>query len=109
MSSFFGKLKNASVGNSSRQPQLYANRSYRQGPSSPSTLTGKKDAAASNQTPLERMLLNAGPIRGDGSDKFFGMENVVAPNSLTQLMLIFSASSSEIPGWQRSQNRVLHG
>ncbi|EPE06785.1 ubiquitin carboxyl-terminal hydrolase 13 [Ophiostoma piceae UAMH 11346] len=27
------------------------------------------------QTPLEKMLLNAGPIRDDGTDKFFGLEN----------------------------------
>jgi hypothetical protein len=47
-----------------------------QGPSSPSAHSNKKDGASSNQTPLERMLMNAGPIRKDGSDKFFGMENV---------------------------------
>jgi ubiquitin carboxyl-terminal hydrolase 9/13 len=47
-----------------------------QGPSNPSALSSKKDGAASNQTPLEKMLMNAGPIRNDGSDKFFGMENV---------------------------------
>lgn len=27
-------------------------------------------------TPLVKMLQNAGPIRKDGSDKFFGLENV---------------------------------
>lgn len=27
-------------------------------------------------TPLEKMLTELGPIRGDGSDKFYGMENV---------------------------------
>lgn len=27
-------------------------------------------------TPLEKLLLDMGPIRGDGSDKFYGMENV---------------------------------
>lgn len=27
-------------------------------------------------TPLEKMLTELGPIRTDGSDKFFGMENV---------------------------------
>jgi ubiquitin carboxyl-terminal hydrolase 9/13 len=31
-------------------------------------------------TPLEKMLLDSGPVRGDGSDKFFGMENVSAVN-----------------------------
>jgi hypothetical protein len=27
-------------------------------------------------SPLEKRLQDLGPIRGDGSDKFFGMENV---------------------------------
>ncbi|EXJ74173.1 ubiquitin thiolesterase [Cladophialophora psammophila CBS 110553] len=58
MTSFFGKLKsqNASA------PAVGAS-------------TAKKDAHAPLPTPLERMLANAGPIRNDGSDKFFGMEN----------------------------------
>ncbi|KAL9611529.1 MAG: hypothetical protein Q9167_003813 [Letrouitia subvulpina] len=44
---------------------------------SPSTgsAPAKKDTSASPLTPLEKHLLNAGPIRDDGSDKFFGMEN----------------------------------
>lgn len=36
----------------------------------------KKDHNASQLTPLERHLTDAGPLRTDGSDKFFGMENV---------------------------------
>lgn len=32
--------------------------------------------AAPEMTPLEKMLVNAGPIRPDGADKFFGLENV---------------------------------
>lgn len=36
----------------------------------------KKDDAPPEQTPLEKMLLTAGPIRDDGTDKFFGLENV---------------------------------
>ncbi|QKX55552.1 uncharacterized protein TRUGW13939_02646 [Talaromyces rugulosus] len=40
------------------------------GPSPP-----KKDPNAPPMTPLEKMLLDSGPVRGDGSDKFFGMEN----------------------------------
>lgn len=36
----------------------------------------KKDEPAQELTPLEKMLQNAGPIRDDGSDKFFGLENV---------------------------------
>lgn len=36
----------------------------------------EKDAALQSQTPLERLLLRTpGPIRNDGSDKFYGMEN----------------------------------
>ena len=36
----------------------------------------KKPEGLLELTPLEKMLKNAGPIRLDGSDKFFGMENV---------------------------------
>jgi ubiquitin carboxyl-terminal hydrolase 9/13 len=36
----------------------------------------KKPEGTLEPTPLEKMLKNAGPIRPDGSDKFFGMENV---------------------------------
>lgn len=44
-------------------------------PTSGSTPT-KKDSHAPPKTPLEKLLTNAGPLREDGSDKFFGMENV---------------------------------
>ncbi|KAL8808997.1 MAG: hypothetical protein Q9200_003822 [Gallowayella weberi] len=43
--------------------------------------TAKKDSNAPPLTPLEKHLLDAGPIRNDGSDKFFGMENVSALDS----------------------------
>ena len=36
----------------------------------------KKDPNAPQPTPLEKLLTDAGPVRIDGSDKFFGMENV---------------------------------
>ncbi|KAK5630082.1 hypothetical protein RRF57_005797 [Xylaria bambusicola] len=36
----------------------------------------KKEEPPPELTPLEKMLQNAGAIRPDGSDKFFGMENV---------------------------------
>jgi ubiquitin carboxyl-terminal hydrolase 9/13 len=39
----------------------------------------KKDPNAPEPTPLEKLLVNAGPLRGDGSDKFFGFENVSPP------------------------------
>lgn len=67
------RLRNATT---ARILLVDADFSLRQSPSSPSALSGKKDAALSSQTPLEKMLMNAGPIRIDGSDKFFGMENV---------------------------------
>ncbi|KIW83523.1 hypothetical protein Z517_02768 [Fonsecaea pedrosoi CBS 271.37] len=58
MTSFFGKLKSQNASS----PAVGAS-------------TAKKDANAPLPTPLERMLANAGPLRNDGSDKFFGMEN----------------------------------
>ncbi|KAB5579874.1 ubiquitin carboxyl-terminal hydrolase [Coniochaeta sp. 2T2.1] len=35
----------------------------------------KKEEPAPELTPLEKILQNAGPVREDGSDKFFGLEN----------------------------------
>jgi ubiquitin carboxyl-terminal hydrolase 9/13 len=62
MSSFFGRLKSGAP------------------PLSPATgsIPVKKDPNAPEVTPLEKLLLNAGPLRSDGSDKFFGFENVSA-------------------------------
>lgn len=55
-----------------------------QAPASPATghPVAKKDPNAPEPTPLEKLLVNAGPLRGDGSDKFFGFENVSAPAQL---------------------------
>jgi hypothetical protein len=39
-------------------------------------VSSKRDANAPNPSPLERLIADAGPIREDGSDKFFGLENV---------------------------------
>lgn len=36
----------------------------------------KKDHHVLPISPLEKMLQDSGPVRADGSDKFFGMENV---------------------------------
>ncbi|KAF2403888.1 cysteine proteinase [Trichodelitschia bisporula] len=44
------------------------------GPNAANT-PAKKDPNAPQPTPLERLLADAGPIRHDGSDKFFGFEN----------------------------------
>ncbi|KAH7076486.1 hypothetical protein BKA63DRAFT_283479 [Paraphoma chrysanthemicola] len=60
MTSFFGRLKSGTAG-----------------PTSPAAAGTpvKKDPNAPEPTPLEKLLTNAGPLRGDGSDKFFGFEN----------------------------------
>ncbi|KAI9812418.1 MAG: hypothetical protein M1827_004649 [Pycnora praestabilis] len=59
MSGFFGKLRGSS------------------GATSPlaGSSPAKKDQGTLQQTPLEKLLADAGPVRNDGSDKFFGMEN----------------------------------
>ncbi|KZF26009.1 cysteine proteinase [Xylona heveae TC161] len=59
MSSFFGRFKSSAGGTS---PNIG---------SSPM----KRDPNAPQLTPLEKLLVDAGPVRSDGSDKFFGMEN----------------------------------
>ncbi|KAK4672532.1 hypothetical protein QC763_103850 [Podospora pseudopauciseta] len=64
MAGFFQKLKGAGTANSK----------------SDSTTSSKgkakeKDDPALDLTPVERLLQNAGAIRPDGSDKFFGLEN----------------------------------
>jgi hypothetical protein len=65
--SFFGKLKGASAA----QAAINA--------------PAKKDLTAQGPTPLEKHLKDlTGPSRPDGSDKFFGFENVSLPRSAVQ-------------------------
>ncbi|KAK4156903.1 hypothetical protein C8A00DRAFT_12210 [Chaetomidium leptoderma] len=60
MAGFFQKLKGAGSGVSR----------------SDSTSTkNKKDEPPPDLTPVEKLLHNAGPVREDGTDKFFGLEN----------------------------------
>ena len=54
----------------------------------------KKDPNAPQPTPLEKLLSDAGPLRGDGSDKFFGMENVSFSPALAEMILTLTASHS---------------
>ena len=69
-----------------------------QGPTNPGSAASpstkhKKDAEPEPEiTPLQKMLQNAGPIREDGSDKFFGMENVcpTPPPPLENLTLMLT-------------------
>ncbi|POS81490.1 ubiquitin carboxyl-terminal hydrolase [Diaporthe helianthi] len=61
MAGFMKKLRSASTGASTATKDP--------------TLKSKKDEPPQELTPLEKMLQNAGPVRSDGSDKFFGLEN----------------------------------
>jgi hypothetical protein len=56
--------------------------------------SSKRDANAPNPSPLERLIADAGPIREDGSDKFFGLENVSLRNVLPALSLSLSLSTN---------------
>ncbi|EEH36612.2 ubiquitin carboxyl-terminal hydrolase [Paracoccidioides lutzii Pb01] len=67
MAPFFGKLR----GNAGSGPQNSA--------SSPAKK--EKEIPPTPLTPLEKMLQDAGPLRNDGSDKFFGMENAQYGNT----------------------------
>lgn len=99
MASFFGKLRSGAVSiscsflhrSSVRINALKRHREmawlrchqllilpHAKGPTNPTTGSSpaKKDPNAPQPTPLEKLLSDAGPIRDDGSDKFFGLENV---------------------------------
>jgi ubiquitin carboxyl-terminal hydrolase 9/13 len=61
MASFFNKIKSAGTASSN--------------PSVKEASAKKKDELALELTPLEKMLQNAGPLRDDGSGRFYGFEN----------------------------------
>ncbi|KAK3398098.1 hypothetical protein B0T20DRAFT_241280 [Sordaria brevicollis] len=61
MAGFFNKLKGAGAGSSKTDNNASSK--------------NKKDEPTVELTPLERILQNAGPLREDGSDKYFGLEN----------------------------------
>ncbi|KAG5304593.1 ubiquitin C-terminal hydrolase [Histoplasma capsulatum G186AR] len=65
MAPFFGKLR----GNTGTGTQASTSSSV------------KKYVLPAPMTPLEKMLQDAGPLRNDGSDKFFGMENAQYGNT----------------------------
>ncbi|KAI0394815.1 cysteine proteinase [Xylariaceae sp. FL0594] len=59
----------------------------------------KKEEPSAELTPLERMLQNAGAIRPDGSDKFFGMENfgnTCYCNSIVQALFYTTAFRDQV-------------
>ena len=57
---------------------MIANIFFAQGsnPAASAPAPAKKEPPPPTLTPLEKRLLDMGPIRDNGSDKFFGMENV---------------------------------
>ncbi|KAF4470045.1 ubiquitin thiolesterase [Fusarium albosuccineum] len=61
MAGFFNKIKGSSTASSS--------------PSNKDAVAKKKEEPVLDLTPLEKMLQNAGPLRDDGTDRFFGLEN----------------------------------
>ncbi|KAI1820136.1 cysteine proteinase [Xylaria intraflava] len=69
--------------------------------SAPSTRDGvkKKEEPMPEMTPLEKMLQNAGAIRPDGSDKFYGMENfgnTCYCNSIVQALFYTTAFREQV-------------
>ncbi|KAI1437641.1 cysteine proteinase [Xylaria sp. CBS 124048] len=69
--------------------------------STPSLKDGvkKKDESTPEMTPLEKMLQNAGAIRPDGSDKFYGMENfgnTCYCNSIVQALFYTTAFREQV-------------
>ncbi|KAJ3577237.1 hypothetical protein NPX13_g3332 [Xylaria arbuscula] len=59
----------------------------------------KKEEPPPEMTPLEKMLQNAGAIRPDGSDKFFGMENfgnTCYCNSIVQALFYTTAFREQV-------------
>ncbi|TGJ80389.1 hypothetical protein E0Z10_g8377 [Xylaria hypoxylon] len=59
----------------------------------------KKEEPLPEMTPLEKMLQNAGTIRPDGSDKFFGMENfgnTCYCNSIVQALFYTTAFREQV-------------
>nr|UWK20425.1 ubiquitin thiolesterase [Trichoderma protrudens] len=61
MAGFFTKIKSASTPSTAQTTK--------------ELVPKKKDEIVPELTPLEKMLQNAGPLREDGTDKFFGFEN----------------------------------
>ncbi|MCJ1397019.1 hypothetical protein MMC11_000211 [Xylographa trunciseda] len=74
MSSFLAKIRSNAVSGDTSLPKLHTVCFTSSNPATSSS-PAKKDANQPQPTPLEKLLQEAGPLRNDGSDKFFGMEN----------------------------------
>src|SRR5690349_13888507 len=71
----------------------------------------EKEEAEPEVTPLEKMLQTAGAVREDGSDKFFGMENVSFTRSSPSIYIHTCANSvhsSAIPGMSLVPRTLSH-
>ncbi|KAI9687065.1 MAG: hypothetical protein M1822_002475 [Bathelium mastoideum] len=96
MSSFFGRLKGTGS------------------PASPSTAVAptKKDPNLPQPSPLEKLLADAGPLRADGSDKFFGFENFGSTcyaNSIIQCLYYSVPFREQVINYpSRSPNELLN-
>ncbi|KAH7197552.1 uncharacterized protein B0J16DRAFT_261218 [Fusarium flagelliforme] len=62
MAGFFNKIKGSGTATTTT-------------PNKQDAVAKKKEEPVLDLTPLEKMLQNAGPVRDDGTDRFFGLEN----------------------------------
>ncbi|CAG2001547.1 unnamed protein product, partial [Fusarium graminearum] len=62
MAGFFNKIKGSGTATTTT-------------PSKQDAVAKKKEEPVLDLTPLEKMLQNAGSLRDDGTDRFFGLEN----------------------------------
>ncbi|KAF4988655.1 hypothetical protein FGRMN_9622 [Fusarium graminum] len=62
MAGFFNKIKGSGTATTTT-------------PNKQDAVAKKKEEPVLDLTPLEKMLQNAGPLRDDGADRFFGLEN----------------------------------
>ncbi|WZH39637.1 Ubiquitin thiolesterase [Fusarium acuminatum] len=64
MAGFFNKIKGSGTATTTT-------------PNKQDAIAKKKEEPVLDLTPLEKMLQNAGPLRDDGADRFFGLENAL--------------------------------
>ncbi|PON21629.1 hypothetical protein TGAM01_v209518 [Trichoderma gamsii] len=96
MAGFFNKIKSAST----LQPSTAQ--------TTKDVVPKKKDEIVPELTPLEKMLQNAGALREDGTDKFFGFENALFYSDLFRESVINypSLSPSGTPNGSRPKVNV---
>ncbi|EHK26368.1 uncharacterized protein TRIVIDRAFT_35696 [Trichoderma virens Gv29-8] len=94
MAGFFNKIKGASTPSTAQTTK--------------EVVPKKKDEIAPELTPLEKMLQNAGPLREEAADKFFGFENALFYSDLFRESVINypSLSPSETPNGNRPKVNV---